>query len=270
MTRIADSFSAPRTLAPSRTEQTQTVNRAAKPGPASLESQLPPDWRKALAGEFNKPYFKQLEKFLAVERRDYNVLPPPDKVFAALKATPLDKVKVVLLGQDPYPTAGNANGLSFSVGDGQKVPRSLQNMFKVAHEDVGTPIPNNGNLTPWAKQGVLLLNTVLTVREGQPDSHAGHGWETFTQAILDVVNQKQKGAVFMLLGKQAQEVATPHVDPHRNTIVAAPHPSPMTPGNPFAKAHPFSEVNKALAAGGKSPIDWTIPNRPPSPAAGAR
>jgi uracil-DNA glycosylase len=261
MTRIADSFAASRAVAAARAEKPRPVNTAAKASATSLESQLPPDWRKALSGEFDKPYFKQLEKFLAVERRDGKVLPPPDKVFAALKATPLDKVKVVLLGQDPYPTAGNANGLSFSVGDGQKIPRSLQNMFKVAHSDVGTPMPNNGNLTPWTKQGVLLLNTVLTVREGQPDSHAGHGWELFTQAILDVVNQKQKGAVFMLLGKQAQEVATPHVDTKRNSIVAAPHPSPMTPGNPFAKSHPFSEVNKALAAAGKTPIDWTIPNR---------
>jgi uracil-DNA glycosylase len=261
MTRIADSFTPPRAISSPRPEQTRAVSNTAKASATSLESQLPPDWRKALAGEFDKPYFKELEKFLAVERRDHNILPPPDQVFAALAATPLDKVKVVLLGQDPYPTAGNANGLSFSVGDGMKVPRSLQNMFKVAHADVGTPIPNNGNLQPWAKQGVLLLNTVLTVREGQPNSHRDHGWEMFTQKILDVVNQKQKGAVFLLLGKQAQEVATPHVDTRRNAIVAAPHPSPMTPGNPFAKTHPFSDVNKALEAAGKKPVDWTIPNR---------
>ncbi|MFL5321914.1 MAG: uracil-DNA glycosylase [Myxococcaceae bacterium] len=238
----------------------RTSNEVKVTTPKSLKEQIPPDWRKALAGEFDKPYFKELEKFLAEERKTHSVLPPADKVFAALAHTPLDKVKVVLIGQDPYPTKGNANGLSFSVEKGMPIPGSLRNMLKVAETDVGAKYPNNGDLTPWADQGVLLLNTVLTVREGLPNSHRDHGWEMFTRAILDVVNKKQQPVAFMLLGKQAQEFGA-GVDTTRHTVVNAPHPSPAAPGNPFGKTHPFSDVNKALTKAGEKPINWQLPNR---------
>jgi len=228
--------------------------------PNSLANQLPPDWRKALKGELEKPYFKALEGFLREERSRAHVEPPPEKVFAALHRTPVANVKVVLLGQDPYPTRGNATGLSFSVPPEAKVPPSLRNMFKVMNVDVGAPIPNHGNLEAWADRGVLLLNTVLTVREGEPNSHKGQGWEQFTRAILEVVNRKADTVAFLLLGKQAQLVAA-QVDTTRHTIVAAPHPSPMSIGNPFGACRPYSAINAALEKAGREPIDWTIPNR---------
>jgi uracil-DNA glycosylase len=227
--------------------------------PGSLASQLPPDWKKALKDEINKPYFKDLEKFLAADRKQFHVEPPADLVFAALKKTPLAKVKVVLLGQDPYPTAGNACGLSFSVPAGKPIPASLKNMLETAHTDVGTTMPNNGDLSAWADQGVLLLNTILTVREGAPDSHKDHGWEQFTQAILNKVNEKNDRVVFLLLGKQAQAEGA-LVDTSKHVVVNAPHPSPMNPGNPFGKTHVFSDVNKALTDAGRGAVDWQIPN----------
>ncbi|HEY4224139.1 MAG TPA: uracil-DNA glycosylase, partial [Myxococcota bacterium] len=227
--------------------------------PTSLAAQIPKAWRALLADEVKKPYFAALEKFLADERTAHNILPPASEVFAALARTPPQDVKVVLLGQDPYPTAGNANGLSFSVSKGMAIPASLKNMLETAHADVGTAIPNNGDLTPWADQGVLLLNTVLTVREGAPDSHKDHGWEQFTQAILDKVNQEPKRVVFLLLGKQAQAEAA-HVDTSKHVVLNEPHPSPMNPGNPFGKTRPFSAVNDALKAAGRAAVDWQIPN----------
>lgn len=229
-----------------------TTNKTAS---RTLASQLPADWKKALGPELNKPYFKELEKFLADERRTHSVLPSPEQVFAALRRTPVDKVKVVLLGQDPYPTKGDPNGLSFSVEKGQPIPGSLRNMFKVMHTDVGAPIPKDGDLTPWADQGVLLLNTVLTVREGLANSHREEGWELFTNAILEVVNKKDDRVAFMLLGKQAQEVAK-DVDTSKHAIINAPHPSPGNFGNPFGKSRPFSAVNKALIEAGRKPIRW--------------
>jgi uracil-DNA glycosylase len=225
-----------------------------------LASQIPPDWRKALASELEKPYFKELEKYLADERKKHTVLPPPEKIFAALRRTPLAKVKVVLLGQDPYPTSGCANGLSFSVPAGRPIPASLKNLFEVAKEDVGIEMPDDGDLAPWADQGVLLLNTVLTVREGEPNSHKARGWERFTKAMLEKVNAQDERVVFLLLGKQAQQVAA-GIDTTRHAVVATPHPSPATPGNPFGKTRPFSRVNDALRQGGRTPIDWQIPRR---------
>lgn len=246
----------PGNIQPTHTVTTTTTKTTSK----SLASQLPADWKKALGPELKKPYFKELEKFLADERRTHSVLPTPEQVFAALKRTPLDKVKVVLLGQDPYQTKGNPNGLSFSVEKGQPIPGSLRNMFKVMNQDVGAPYPKDGDLTPWADQGVLLLNTVLTVREGLPNSHREEGWELFTKAILDVVNQKDDTVAFMLLGKQAQEVGK-DIDTSKHAIINAPHPSPGNPGNPFGKTRPYSAVNKALIEGGRKPIQWDLPTR---------
>ncbi len=229
---------------------------------ATLASLLPPDWAKALEGELKKPYFKDLERFLAEERTKQTVFPAPQQVFAALWRTPLSKVKVVLLGQDPYPTRGNANGLSFSVPAGRAIPASLKNMLQVAEKDVGAKVPNNGVLVPWADQGVLLLNTVLTVREGQANSHKGKGWEQFTRAILEQVNQQDRRVVFFLLGKQAEEVVGRRVDLSKHAVVAAPHPSPLNIGNPFARSRPFSRVNQALREGRRRPINWKLPNLP--------
>ena len=224
----------------------------------SLASQLPPDWRAALKDELTKPYFKELERFLKSERAGHTVFPAPADVFAALRRTPLAKTKVVLLGQDPYPTKGNATGLSFSVPRGRPVPGSLRNMYQVLKTDVGATPPKHGDLSAWADRGVLLLNTVLTVREGEPNSHKDHGWETFTRAIMEKVNQKQSRVVFLCLGKQAQQTAA-FVDTNRHAVVSTPHPSPLNPGNPFGRTRPFSEVNRLLEAKGQAPIDWQLP-----------
>lgn len=229
------------------------------PRRSRLVELLPAGWRSALEAELTQPYFAELEAFLEAERREHTILPPEDKTFAALERTPLEKVKVVLIGQDPYPTVGNANGLCFSVERGKAIPGSLRNMFKVLEVDVGATRGSCGDLTPWADQGVLLLNTVLTVREGASNSHKGRGWERFTRAVLEVVNARCEGVVFLLLGKHAQSFAE-LVDSKRHVIVTAPHPSPASPGNPFGKTRPFSAVNRALEELGRAPIDWQLPN----------
>ncbi len=169
---------------------------------------------------------------------------------------------MVIIGQDPYPTKGNANGLSFSVSPGMKVPGSLQNIYKGLNADLGTPIPKSGDLTPWAKNGVLLLNTVLTVREGEPNSHKGKGWEPFTEAVIKQVNQEPGPVVFLCFGNQAKAMAEKLVDTKKNTILSAPHPSPLN-GNKFvetaARDHLFGRTNEILKAGGRAPVDWAIP-----------
>lgn len=225
---------------------------------ANLASQIPPAWRAVLAGELDKPYFKELERFLVEERARATILPPVDKVFEALRQTPPEKVRVVLLGQDPYPTEGDAMGLSFSVPKGRAIPGSLRNMYSVLQRDEGLTPPGHGDLSAWAQRGVLLLNTVLTVERGAPNSHRRHGWETFTRAILDVVNAKPQRVAFLLLGAQAQREAA-HLDAAKHALIKAPHPSPANPGNPFGRSHPFSEVNRALEAAGQPPIDWQLP-----------
>lgn len=226
-----------------------------------LKTLVPADWRKALGAELEKPSFKELEKFLDKESAAGKVFPPRSQIFAALKQTPPHKVKVVVIGQDPYPTAGNANGLSFSVAKGQKIPASLKNIFAGLNADDGTPIPKTGDLTPWAKRGVLLLNTVLTVREGAPNSHRGKGWEPFTEAVLKKVDAEPGPVVFLCFGAQAQQMAAKLVDPGKHTILAAPHPSPLN-GNAFVTAakrdHLFSRTNQILTTGGRGAIDWSL------------
>lgn len=224
--------------------------------PEGLAAELPASWRAALKSETEKPYFKELDKFVTGERASATVFPPKALTFAALEHTPMNKVRVVVIGQDPYPTAGNANGLAFSVNPGVKVPGSLKNIYEVLGKDVGATPPNHGNLEQWADQGVLLLNTVLTVREGEPNSHHGKGWEEFTGAILKKINASDQPVVFLLLGKQAQEMAS-IIDTSKHTIVAAPHPSPMNT-TAFLKSRPFSAVNAALEANGRGSIDWQI------------
>ena len=224
--------------------------------PAGLAADLPPSWRAALTAETSKPYFKALDAFVTSERATASVFPPRALTFAALEHTPMNKVRVVVIGQDPYPTAGNANGLAFSVNPDKKIPASLKNIYTVLGKDVGATPPPNGDLTQWADQGVLLLNTVLTVREGEPNSHHGKGWEDFTGAILKKINESDQPVVFLLLGAQAQKMAS-MIDTSKHAVVAAPHPSPMNTTN-FLKSRPFSAVNAALEASGRGKIDWQI------------
>jgi uracil-DNA glycosylase len=226
---------------------------------SALNIDLPPSWRDALAAEFDKPYFKSLAKFLDQERQTSKIYPAPEQVFAALRFTPLDNVNVVLLGQDPYPGEGMAHGLCFSVHESvRKLPPSLKNIFRELEADLGIPIPNNGCLVPWAQQGVLLLNTVLTLRAGEPLSHKGRGWETFTDEIIRKVSEKTDPVVFVLWGNAAQSKVN-LLDTQRHVIIKAAHPSPLS-CRAFFGSRPFSAINAALRASGKSEIDWRIPD----------
>lgn len=225
-----------------------------------LSALVPDAWQVPLGPVLASPRFEALEAFLAGEPGA--VFPPRGQIFAALQHTPPAEVKVVILGQDPYPTAGNANGLCFSVAPGRKVPASLKNIFKGLAAELGQALPSSGDLTPWTKQGVLLLNTVLTVREGAANSHKGRGWEEVTTAVLDEVNRQPGPVVFLCFGAQAKTLAEKRVDVARHSIVAVPHPSPLA-GNAFldaVRAHkPFTQVNARLRAGGRTPVDWALP-----------
>jgi uracil-DNA glycosylase len=220
---------------------------------------LPADWRDALADEFAAPYFATLTAFVAAERAAHIVYPPEEDVFSAFRATPLEKVKVLLLGQDPYHGAGQAHGMCFSVRPGVRPPPSLANMFRELHDDLGCKVPNNGYLMEWAERGVLLLNAVLTVRAGEANSHKGRGWETFTDAVIRVLDARTRPVVFTLWGgyaqKKAQKVAGGH---HR--IVKAAHPSPLS-ATKFMGSKPFSAIDDALAEVGEGVIDWQISDR---------
>lgn len=215
------------------------------------------DWNPLLRGEFDEPYWKELQAFVRAEREQHPVHPPHDEVFAALHLTSYADTKVLVLGQDPYHGQGQAHGLCFSVRRGVRVPPSLQNIHKELLADVGVPTPDHGNLEAWARQGVLLLNTTLTVRGGQAGSHAGHGWETFTDRVIRVVNDKPDHVVFVLWGNHARRKKE-LVDTSRHTVVESPHPSPFSANNGFFGSRPFSTVNDALAAHGQPPIDWSL------------
>jgi uracil-DNA glycosylase len=219
---------------------------------------LPDSWKSAIGDELNKPYFEEIESFLAAELALGEVYPPPPDIFAALRHTPFEQVRVLVLGQDPYPGAGQAHGLCFSVQPGVKPPASLRNIFKELHDDLGHPIPKcNGSLVPWARQGVLLLNTVLTVRAGKPLSHRRRGWETFTDAIIEAVGHKPDRVVFLLWGAQAQ-AKKKLIDAARHCVVESAHPSPLSAQSGFFGSKPCSQVNAALRAGGAPEIDWRI------------
>jgi uracil-DNA glycosylase len=230
---------------------------------------LPASWQPVVGEELHKSYFQELTQFLDAERREHTVFPPKDQVFSALELTPYDKVRVLLLGQDPYPGEGQAHGLAFSVLPGVKPPQSLVNIFKELHDDLGCRIPNNGYLAPWAKQGVLLLNTVLTVRAHAPNSHKGQGWEKFTDAVIRKVNDRQDPVVFLLWGGHAQKKIK-LIDTDRHPIVQMAHPSPLSARSGFFGSRPFSKVNDALRAAGKPPIDWQIPDLAPDSDAPAK
>jgi uracil-DNA glycosylase len=216
-------------------------------------------WRPVLIAETEKPYWKPLQQFVKDERKKYTVYPPDKDVFAALHLTPYEKVSVLILGQDPYHEVGQAHGLCFSVQPDVAIPPSLQNIYKELHDDLGCTIPNNGCLTPWAEQGVLLLNAVLTVRAHQANSHQGKGWENFTDAIIRAVNDKPDRVVFVLWGAYARK-KKPLIDTTRHVIIESAHPSPLSAANGFFGSRPFSKINAALREVGKPEIDWQIPD----------
>ncbi len=216
-------------------------------------------WRPVLIAETEKPYWKPLQRFVKEERKKYTVFPPDKEVFAALHLTPYEKVSVLILGQDPYHEVGQAHGLCFSVRPDVAIPPSLQNIYTELHDDLGCRIPNNGCLTPWAEQGVLLLNAVLTVRAHQANSHQGKGWENFTDAIIRAVNDKPERVVFVLWGAYARKKA-PLINTARHVIIQSAHPSPLSAANGFFGSRPFSKINAALREAGRPEIDWQIPD----------
>ncbi len=217
------------------------------------------DWLEAIGDEFKKPYYKELYDFVKAEYSTTAVYPPSDDIFNALHLTALKDVKVLVLGQDPYHGANQAHGLSFSVLPGQKIPPSLRNIYQELHDDLGCYIPNNGYLEKWAKQGVLMLNTVLTVRAHKPNSHQGKGWEHFTDAIIEAVNKEERPIVYLLWGRPAQS-KIPMLDNPKHLILKAPHPSPYSADRGFFGCRHFSQANEFLRANGQEPIDWQIEN----------
>lgn len=219
-------------------------------------TQVPPDWVPVLKDEFDKAYFKQLAEFLTEERKQYTIFPPENEMYTALNLTPYEQVRALLLGQDPYPTPGHAHGLCFSVKTGVKHPASLRNMFKELKEDLGCTIPNHGYLEPWARQGLLMLNAVLTVRDGEANSHAGKGWEEFTDAIIRALNAKEKPVVFVLWGNYAQKKAK-LIDESKHKIIRCAHPSPLS-FTKFSGSKPFSKINAALQECSNEPINWQL------------
>jgi uracil-DNA glycosylase len=219
---------------------------------------LPPSWRHVLADEIEKPYFQELARFVAEERKTQQVFPPEKEVFSALELTPYDEVRVLVLGQDPYHDDHQAHGLCFSVRPGIKPPPSLVNIYKELEADVGVKPPRSGNLVPWAQQGVLLLNAVLTVRAHAPNSHKDKGWETFTDAVIRKVNEKRERVIFLLWGGYAQKKEK-LIDTSRHTVLKSAHPSPLSARNGFFGSKPFSTINRALTEAGSAPIDWSLP-----------
>ncbi|MBR6258146.1 MAG: uracil-DNA glycosylase [Lachnospiraceae bacterium] len=221
---------------------------------------MPPlsgSWEAALSGEFKKPYYKRLRDTVVKEYSTHEIFPSKNDLYAAMHLTPLDKVKVVILGQDPYHEPGQAHGLCFSVQKGVKIPPSLVNIYQELHDDLGLDIPGHGDLTSWAEQGVLLLNTVLTVRAHQAFSHRGIGWEQFTDAIIEAVNKEDRPIVYMLWGSPAQSKSRMLNNP-KHLILKAPHPSPLSAYRGFFGCRHFSKCNEFLSANGVEPVDWKI------------
>ncbi len=216
------------------------------------------DWNPLLRGEFDKPYWRELQDFVRAERDRHQVFPPHDEVFAALHLTPCASVKVLILGQDPYHGPRQAHGLCFSVRPGVAKPPSLVNILDELHHDTGAAVPSHGSLEHWARQGVLLLNATLTVRAHQAASHQRRGWETFTDEVIRVVNEKDERVVFILWGGSARRKKA-LVDTSRHTVIESVHPSPLSASGGFFGSRPFSRANEALAEAGREPVDWAIP-----------
>lgn len=217
------------------------------------------DWLPELEGEFQKPYYKELYAFVKSEYDSAQVFPPADDIFNAFHYTPLSDVKVVILGQDPYHNVGQAHGLCFSVKPDVNIPPSLVNIYKELHDDLGCYVPNNGYLVKWAQQGILMLNTVLTVRAHQANSHRGKGWEEFTDAAIRALNKQDRPIVFILWGRPAQ-AKEKMLDNPKHLILKAAHPSPYSANSGFFGSRPFSQTNRFLEENGLEPIDWQIEN----------
>lgn len=220
-----------------------------------MDVRIAEDWKQILSEEFNKPYFEQLTDFVRAEYALGEVFPKGRDIFRAFDKCPFESLKVVIIGQDPYHGVGQANGLCFSVGDGVPFPPSLQNIFKEVNSDTGAPIPASGNLDRWAEQGVLLLNAVLTVRAHQAASHAGRGWEQFTDAVVRAIATRKQGVVYMLWGSYAQKKGA-IADPNNNLILKSVHPSPLSSYRGFFGCRHFSRANEYLASIGKNQIVW--------------
>ena len=218
---------------------------------------IPDSW-SALRSEREQPYFAALEKFVESERATHEIYPPAGQEFAALEATALPEVRVFILGQDPYHGPGQGHGLAFSVRPGVPPPPSLVNIFRELRDDIGCPRPASGYLMPWAEQGVLMLNAVLTVRRGEANSHKGKGWEKFTDAAIRTVSAGENPVVFVLWGGYAQKKAS-LIDESRHTILRSVHPSPLSAHGGFFGSRPFSKINEALRAAGRGEIDWCLP-----------
>lgn len=222
-----------------------------------MEFHLEKSWAPKLGEELKKPYMESLEAFLEKEYLEHSIYPAQKHILEAFRLTPFDKVKVVILGQDPYHGEGQAHGLSFSVPKGVKIPPSLVNIFKELHDDMKVEIPNGGNLTKWAQEGVLLLNNVLTVQEGKAGSHHKKGWETFTSAVIDILNKEKENLVFILWGSPAQKKAQ-NVDESRHLVLKSVHPSPLSVYRGFMGSKPFSQTNQYLKKHGIKEIDWSL------------
>ena len=222
-----------------------------------LHNSIPSTWQEILSEETIKPYFSQLQHFLEQEWLQHTIYPPREQIFAALELTAFQSVKVVLLGQDPYHDENQAEGLCFSVRRSVPQPPSLRNIFKELESDLGIPRPTHGSLKAWAQQGVLLLNTVFTVRSHQAHSHAGQGWEIFTDAIIRAVNRKSTPVLFLLWGGAARKKLS-LIDSSRHKAICSAHPSPLSAYRGFFGSKPFSAVNASLAATGQQPINWQI------------
>ena len=220
-----------------------------------MDVKIAEDWKEILQGEFDKPYFEELTRFVRSEYAAGQIFPAGRKIFREFDKCPFESLKVVVIGQDPYHGVGQANGLCFSVNDGVPFPPSLQNIFQEIRDDVGTPVPSSGNLDRWAEQGVLLLNSVLTVRAHQAASHAGRGWEQFTDAVVRIIAERKQELVYMLWGSYAQRKGQ-MADPSRNLILKSVHPSPLSVYRGFFGCRHFSQANAYLESVGKTPIVW--------------
>lgn len=217
---------------------------------------LPPSWQARVGAELETPYFHELRSFVDHERRRATVYPPEGEVFTALERTPFERVKVMILGQDPYHGPGQAHGLAFSVRPGMRPPPSLVNIFKELRDEQGCPVPRHGSLLSWADQGVLLLNAVLTVRDGEPNSHKGKGWERFTDAVIRALAQRDDPVVFVLWGGYAAKKEALIGPPHY--VHRSAHPSPLSARRGFFGSRPFSTINRELERMGKQPVDWCV------------
>lgn len=220
-----------------------------------MEVRIDPQWKALIGAEFEKEYFAELVSFVKQEYATHRIFPAGRNIFRAFEKCKPDDLKVVIIGQDPYHGVGQANGLCFSVNDGVPFPPSLVNIFQEVKADVGAPIPTSGNLDRWAEQGVLLLNAVLTVRAHEAASHAGKGWEQFTDAVVKAISERKEGIVYLLWGSYAQRKGA-IVDPTRNLVLKCPHPSPFSANNGFFGCRHFSKANEYLAGHGKEPVRW--------------